>query len=170
MHIELIATDGKIQKRIVWVDVTSNGVYSGYCREKRDMHISYHFDGNVYHNWFGEKPTKMRVLPALNDLKGYYQLYSTGFTSNLSRLHDIPLYSLKKLDAIVNIDTRAYRRGIGCDVFMIEPKRFDLVGKAMSGFPGLPTALNITEAHIFLRCNPWISLVLYGEVYKEPQI
>ena len=118
-------------------------------------------------NWSNEKPEKTRVLPPLKDLKGEYQLYVTGFTSDLTCLHDTPLYRLKKLDAIVNVDTRGYKRGIGCKVFMIEPKRFDLIGKVMSGFPGLPTALNTTEAHFFLRCNPWISLVLYGNVYKE---
>ena len=165
MHIELIATDGKIQKRILWVDVTSNGVYSGHCYEKRDKHISYHFDGNVYINWLGEKPEKTLVLPSLKDLKGCHQLFATGFTSDLSRMHDTPLYHLKKLDAIVNIDTRVYKRGIGCMLFMIKPNGHDLLGRMVNFHK-----LSLTEIHTFLRCDPWISLVLYGDVYKEPQI
>ena len=104
MHIELVATDGNIQKRILWVDVTSNGVYSGHCSENRDEHISYHSDGNVFHNWFGGKSTKTMTLSPLRDFKGRHQLYCTGFTSDLSRLHDTPLYQLKKLDAMVSID------------------------------------------------------------------
>lgn len=166
LHIELVATDGKIQKRILWVAVTSNGVYSGHCHEKRDVHISYHFDGNVYHNWFGEKPKKTRTLASLEDLKDYFQLYSTGFTSDLSRLHHTPSYHLKKLDAIVNVDTRVYPKGIGCNVFIIAKDRFDLIGKVVNGLPQPLT----TEAHLFLRCAPWIALVLYGGLYTESQI
>lgn len=130
------------------------------------MHISYHFDGNVYHNWFGEKPTKARVLPSLKDLKGCHQLLATGFTSDLSRMHDTPLYHLKKLDAIVNIDTRVYKRGIGCMLFMIKPNEHDLLGRMMR----ILDRAAITEIHMFLRCDPWIGLVLHGAVYKEPQI
>jgi len=163
LHIELIATDGKVQKRILWVAVTSNGVYSGHCFEDRDMHISYHFDGNVYHNWFGEKPTKTLVLPPLKDFKGYRQLYSSAFTSNLSHLHNTPPYRLKKLDAIVNIDVRSYREGIGCNVYMLEPKRSDKIEKIIRGHLKIP----ITEAHVFLASNPWILITLYGQIYRE---
>lgn len=165
MHVELIATDGKVQKRILWVDVTSNGVYSGHCHEKRDIHISYHFDGNVYDNWSG-KTRKTGVLPALKDLKGCHQLVGVGFTSDLSRMHDTPLYHLKKLDAIVNIDVRQYKRGVGCQLYMVKPNGHDIIGQMMK-WQNRP---QVTEIHTFTRCNPWISLVLYSDVYKEPQI
>lgn len=164
LRIELIATDGKIQRRILWVDVTSNGVYSGHCLEKRDMHITYHFDGNVYHNWSGEKPKKTRVLPSLKNLKGLHQLFSAAFTSNLSQMRDTPLYQLKKLDAIVSIDTRVYKKGIGCMLYMAKPNGHDFIGKMMKWQNKPP----VTEIHTFLRCNPWISFVLYGDVEKEP--
>ena len=161
MRIELIATDGINQKRILWVAVTSNGVYSGFCFENRDLHISYHFDGNVFHNWFGEKPIKTRTLPSLKDLDNCYQLYNACFTNNLNRLHDTPPYKMEKLDAVVNVDTRAYPKGIGVNLFIIPQNRPELISKIVR-FP--PT---ITEAHLFLRCNPWIALVLYGDVYKD---
>jgi hypothetical protein len=124
------------------------------------MHISYHFDGNVFHNWFGEKPEKRRILPSLNDLKGCHQLLATGFTSDLSCMHDTPLYHLKKLDAIVNIDTRVYKRGIGCMLFVIKPNGHDLLGRIIKS----PHKPSVTEIHTFLGCNPWISLVLHGLV------
>ena len=162
LHVELIATDGVDQKRILWVAVTSNGVYSGYCEKDRGTHISYHFDGNVFHDWVGGKPKKTRTLPSLENLNDAYQLYSTGFTNNLKNLHEAP-YSLKKLDAIVSIDTRSYLRGIGVNLFIIPQNRFDLIAKTVQ-FPP-----HNTEAHIFFTCNPWIALVLYGNVYKEEQ-
>ena len=163
LRVELIATNGIIQKRILWVAVTSNGVYSGYCFKDRDLHVSYHFDGNVFHNWFGDKPQKTQTLPPLKDLDNCYQLYSTGFTSNLNRLHDTPPYKFEKLDAIVSVDTRAYPRGIGVNLFIIPRNRYDLIYKTIR-FPP-----SITEAHFFLKCNPWIALVLYGEIFKEEQ-
>jgi hypothetical protein len=165
LHIELIATDGKIQKRILWIDATSNGVYSGYCHENRDDHVSYHFDGNVYQNIVGEKPKKTLTLPPLSD-RGWHQLTCVGFTSDLSRLHDTPLYNLKKLDAMVSIDVRTYKRGIGCLLYLIEPNRRDLLSEIIKTLPEtMPT-----EIHSFLRCNPWISMVIYGNLYSEMQI
>jgi hypothetical protein len=165
LRFRLIATDGEIQKRILWVSVTSNGVYSGYCRGKRDEHTTYHFDGNVFVNWLGEKPKKAFVLPSLKDLKGCHQLLVTAFTSDLSQVHDTPLNHPNKLDGIVNIDTRVYKRGIGCMLYMIKPNGHDLLGRVMK----LQHKPSFTEIHMFLKCNPWISLVLYGDVYEEPQ-
>jgi len=81
----------------------------------------------------------------------------------------------KKEEAKANYETaiqicksraRAYARGIGCNLFVIPQNRPDLIGKAMSGFPTLPEHLNPTEGHIFLRCNPWIALSLYGNIFR----
>ncbi|MFZ0965021.1 MAG: hypothetical protein WAN82_00115 [Candidatus Bathyarchaeia archaeon] len=166
MHIELIATDGTTQRRILWVDVTSNSVCSGMCKEKADLHTTYHFDGNVFSNMFGEKPKKMYVMPPFEDLRGRHQLSCMVFTSDLARLHDTPLYKFKKLDALVSIDVRAYKRGIGCMLFMVERNRHDVLGELGKD---LPTGL-VTEIHSFLTCRPWISLVLYGGVYKDNTI
>ena len=162
LDIELIATDGKNQKRILWVAVTSNGVYSGHCEKNRDRHISYHFDGNVFHNWFGEKPQKTITLPSLKDLNNFHQLYSTGFSSNFVHLHETQ-YKLKKLDAMVSVDTRAYSRGIGVNVFIVQQNRHDLIAEIVR-FPP-----SVTEAHVFFTCNPWIALVLYGNIYEKEQ-
>lgn len=161
MHIELLATDGKATKRILWVAVTSNGVYSGFCSEDRDEHVSYHFDGNVFHTWFREKPTKTLTLPPLKDLDNRYQLYSIVFTSDLNRLHDTHPYKMEKLDAIVSVDTRAYTRGIGVNLYIIPHNRPDLISEMIRFQP------TIREAHLFLKCNPWIALVLYGDIFKE---
>jgi len=81
-------------------------------------------------------------------------------------MHDTPLYHLKKLDAIVNVDTRVYKRGIGCMLYMIRPNGHNLLERMMK-WQNKPS---LTEIHTFLRCNPWISIVLYGDVYEENQI
>jgi hypothetical protein len=163
LHVELIGTNGTIQKRILWFSVTSNGVYSGYCWKNRDFHTTYHFDGNVFINWSNQKPKKTVTLPSLTELDSCHQLYSTGFSPNLERMHECPPYNLKKLDAILNIDTRAYVRGIGVSFFIFPQNRPDLIPN-MVRFPETKT-----EAHFFLNCNPWIGIVLYGNIYETEQ-
>lgn len=158
MHVELIATDGKIQKRVLWIDVTSNGVYSGYCIKDRDLHTSYHADGNVFIHWLGDEPKKTVTLPPLDKFSGFHQLSATYFTEDISRLHDTPLYSLKRLDAIVSVDTRSYKNGIGCILFMSEPNNYALLGDMVKV---LPQDL-ATEIHTFMKCKPWLSLILHG--------
>ena len=164
MHIELVATDGTSQRRILWADVTSNSVCSGMCLENADIHTTYHFDGNVFSNIIGKKPEKIYALPSLENFRGYHQLSGVGFTNNLSRLHDTPLYKFKKLDAMVSIDVRAYKKGVGCILFMVERNRYDVLGELVKVFP---PPLVSTEIHSFLTCNPWISLLLYGGFYRD---
>ena len=124
----MIVTDGIVQKRVLWLDVTTNGVYSGMCMEGRDMHTSYHADGNVFSNWINEEPRKIRTGPPLSNFKEWQNLVGIGFTSDLAKLHDTPLYKLKKLDAVIYVDNRVYKKGIGCNIHLIEPNRIDLIG------------------------------------------
>ena len=160
--MELVATNGKIQKRVLWFSVTSNGVYSGYCWKNRDAHISYHFDGNVFTNWFDGKTKKTVTFPPLKELDSFRQLYSTVFSGILKQMHECPSYNMKKLDALVTVDTRAYTKGIGINFYIIPQNRADL----LSGVTNIPPK---TEAHFFFNCNPWIGFVLYGDVYEKEQ-
>jgi len=159
LRAKLIATDGKIQKEILWFSVTSNSVCSGYCGDYGNFHTTYHFDGNVYTTYPNEKTKKLVTLPSLNNLKTFHQLYTTAFSNKLSQAHS-SLYNLKKLDAIVNIDTRAHSNHIGVHFFIIPKDRFDLLDKMLI----TPT---IIEAHFFFNCNPWIGIVLYSVPVKE---
>jgi len=51
-------------------------------------------------------------------------------------------------------------------LFMIEPNRRDLLGDLTKGLP----QIMVTEVHSFLRCVPWISLVLYGDIYEDETV
>lgn len=161
MRVELIATDGEIQKKILWFSVTSNGVYSGFCDE-RDSHISYHFDGNVFTDWDKKKPK--RILPTLKDLKSPQLLYALVFTSKITEEPEHPLYDMKKLDAIVTIDTRAYKNGIGVNFYILPQNRVDLLNEITEFPPDFPPKI---EAHFFFNCNPWIGLILFGDCFYE---
>ena len=154
MHVELVATDGKTQRRMLWVDVIPNGVSTGFCEKGRDRHTTYHADGNVYSSFLGGKPKKLMVLPTFNDLRGWRQLCAFSL-SNISCAPSTP-YKLNKLDAIVNVDVRNYE-AVGCMLFVVEPNNLSLIGEMLKGFPqGL-----VTETHSFLKCKPWISIVLH---------
>jgi hypothetical protein len=146
-----VATDGKTQKRILWVDFTRNGVYSGYCLNGKDMHNTYHADGNFFINWLDEKPKKIGTYQQLAEFKGCHQLLSTFF----STLTNIP-YELRQLDAMVNVDARNYPNGIGCSITLIEPNNYQLLGTIVKAVPFA------TEIHSFLQCKPWLSMIIYS--------
>jgi hypothetical protein len=162
MRIELIPTDSKVQKRIVWVHSTSNGVYCGSCIEGRDTHVSYHADGNIFNNFEG-RIRKAYTTKPLNQLKGFHQLLASGGNSDISNmLH--PPYALKKLDAIVSIDVRNYKKMFGCLVFLVEANNVDAVAQIIKSFQNSRNPPELTEVHSFLQCNPWLVIVMYSGV------
>jgi hypothetical protein len=160
LHIELVATDGKIQKRVLWVSSTNNGVYSGYCLEGQDIHVTYHADGNIFNNLTG-KTKKAFTAEPLRNFTGQQQLTCFGFSNIISSLRS-PFYKLKKLDAIVSVDVRNYQKGVGCMVFLVETKSAALAELINSLYKA--NHPQITEIHSFLECNPWIAIVLYANL------
>lgn len=161
LHVELIATDGSTQKRMLWAHSTPNGVYCGYCVDGLDTHVTYHADGNVFNN-FGGKTTKAYTGKSFTEFTGHTQLTCFGFTNDMARLHN-PLYKLKKLDAIVSVDLRKYKKGVGCMLFIVEPN-FTALASLVKQF-GTGNQPHITEFYSFMECTPWIVIVLYGNVY-----
>jgi len=159
MHVELIATDGTVQKRIVWVHFASNGVYCGSCIQGRDVHVSYHADGNIFNNFEG-KTRKAYTGKPLSQFKGSVQLLASGGNPDLSgMLH--PPYALKKLDAIVSIDVRNYKKMFGCLVFLVETNNFDAVMQISKSLQDSENPPKLMETHSFLQCNPWLVIVTY---------
>ena len=156
LHIELIATDGSVQKRILWAHSAPNGVYCGSCSDGQDTHVTYHADGNVFNNFSG-KTTKAFTSKTFKEFTGHQQLLCSGFTNDMSHLHN-PLYKLKKLDAIVSVDLRNYKKGVGWLLFLVEANftaLADLVKHFQTG-----NQPQITEIHSFMECNPWLAIVL----------
>lgn len=50
-------------------------------------------------------------------------------------------------------------------LFLVEPGKHGILGELTEGLPHVAA----TEVHSFLRCLPWVSLVLYGDVYSETE-
>ena len=153
-QIEVLATDGKIQKRIIWIDVKRRGVYAGWCEKNRDFHFSYHSDGNVFRTINGKRE-KIATFQPLDKFKGIHQIASFAFSSDLSKLR-VPSYRMNKLRAVTYIDVRYFVKekcDVGCNVSLLEPNRFEL----LHGLTKIPT----TEIHIFTQFNPWILIDIY---------
>jgi hypothetical protein len=76
MRIELIATDGSIQKRLLWIEASSNGVYvSTVNKDGSKGHYSYHADGNTFFTTTG-KAQKLVQFQPFSSFKGMQQLQS----------------------------------------------------------------------------------------------
>ncbi len=105
--IEVIATNGEVQKRIIWVSISPNGVYYDFVRVGEDSHTSYHHDGSVWLTQNGVRK-KIAQFDPLDKFKGSHNLSSFGFSQDIKKLRTVD-YEMKKLNAIVLIDTRTYK-------------------------------------------------------------
>lgn len=154
VHIEVVATDGTMQKRVLWLDMQENGIYAGLCRENIDVHISYHADGNVFQTVMGKSEKITSGLP-LKDFRHISAIASFAFPSDISQVSDVS-YDLKQLNGVVYVDSRSFSSNhIGCNVILLEPKRFDLINSLFT-FPVL-----ISELHLFTKFKPWVLIYLY---------
>lgn len=150
-RLEVLATDKEYQKRIIWISITKQGVYSDWIRGQTDNHMSYHGDGTIWLTREGETRQIMKGSPLnpLNNFKGSYQLYLSSFSCDINKIRTTLEYEKKKLDSVVYIDTRTYKskKFVSISPFLLEPKRFDLL-------KGIQPSS--TEIHIFTHFNPWV--------------
>ena len=143
--IELIATDGIIQKRLIWIEARSNGVYvSTVKKDGSKEHYSYHADGNTFLTTNG-KTQKLVQLQPFSSFKGMRQLqaYVLGLGSLSTRVD----YKQKQLTAAVYVDVRNYKsQMIGCNPILLEPYRMD----KLDFTPKEP----LSELRVFSKFNP----------------
>jgi hypothetical protein len=156
-HIELIATDGKVQRRVLWAHSAPNGVYCGTCTNGEDFHVTYHADGNMFTS-LGGKTNKSGTGKSFKEFRGHLQLLWSGVTNSLSHGY-YPDYVLKKVNALVSVDVRSYKQDVGVMLFMVEP--------SFEALDGLVKELqktsnqHVSELHSFMECTPWIVFVLW---------
>ena len=148
--IELIATDGTSQRRLLWIDAKKNGVYCGFCDKGRDIHNAYHSDGNMFQTADGQTQ-KIARYHSLSGFKGIWSMGTFAFVADLSRMAGIS-YKMRRLDAAIYLDTRSFVRKssfVNCIINLLEPKRFDMLN-GLTKLPGL------RQIQIFTNYNPWI--------------
>lgn len=150
--IEVIATNGTVQKRIIWISISPKGVYYDFVRVGEDSHTSFHRDGSLWVTRNGATD-KIAQFEPLDKFKGSHQLSGFSFAQDITKLRAVE-YEMKKLSAIVLIDTRTYssKTHIGCNVTLVEPKRYDL----LAGIESFAY-----EIHLYTRFTPWLVISIY---------
>lgn len=153
-YADLIATDGKLQKRIVTVAINENGYYFHMVRRMEvDYEVSYHADGSIYNKINGKATLRGKLHP-LSNFKDTYQVASLSFAPILSRISKID-YNHEKLDAITYIDVRNYEQSthVTCSIELLEPNNFAKLHP--------PEKIPVNEIHIFAMFKPWIIIRIY---------
>jgi hypothetical protein len=163
MRVELLATDGKIQKRILFVSTTSNGIYCGFRIKESKTYTTYHSDGNVFTHLNDSKPERLTVAVPLDKFTGFYQLCCGGFSQNMLTLDSVDDYRLNKLDSTVTIDMRSYDGGVSLNVFLVERNNFAILSEVSRSDP---LQQEVIECHLFTKFNPWVLFVLYKSAIK----
>jgi len=163
-RIELIATDGTLQQKLLWIVANKNGVYAGFSREGESSHLSYHRDGNMFATTPG-KAIKVRHGQSLDEFRNMEEISSFAFTTNLSQFRgDFARYELKEVDAIVYLDMQSIRKKhdfVSCLVELLEPQRLDLL-KVFTEF-----STGLKQIQIFTDYQPWIAILILGMERKN---
>ena len=151
-RIQVIATNGKAQKQIVWLTVRKNGIYCDIANPGLDRHFSIHSSGWSYASYEG-KSERLYKLEPFDKFKGRHQLATFSFVPDISKLETAE-YTMKKLDAVIFVDTRIYmkKQYILCNIDLIEPKNYDML-YGMDRFGG--------ELHIYTQFVPWIVISIH---------
>jgi hypothetical protein len=160
LHIEILLTDREITKRLFWIDFAANGVYFGNCFMTDKGHSSYHADGNRFMPIdINGKQRKIGTFPSFQNLKGAKNLGFYGYPKSvLDNAYDLPSYNPKEFDTIINVETRNFKNGVGCSINLVEANNFEMLGQMANARPEEP----LSEVHAFLKCNPWLVILLYG--------
>lgn len=168
-NIEVIATDGSIQKRIIWIGITPDGISCDIPYKGLQRHVTLHKDGSFWSTYEGKKEKHYQIQP-LDQLKIRFRLATFNFVPDISQLTTED-YKMKKLDSIIFVDTRAYQSNhkannignnisdnkppyITCNIDLIEPRNYELLG-GIERFGG--------EIHVYtqFKLGPWIVISIY---------
>ncbi len=155
--IEVIATNGIIQRKIIWISITPNGIYCDIAYDGMDRHMSLHKDGSFWTTFDGESKKGYQIKP-LDKFKGRHQLVVFDFVPDITQIVT-PDYRMNKLDSVIFVDTRAYneqtRLYITCTIDLIEPNKYQLL-EGIERFGG--------EIHVYTQFKqivPWIVISIH---------
>lgn len=152
IDLEVIATNGTLQKRILGLYTNNNGIYYYYILNNgTDIHFSYHKDGSVWSS-VGKDKSKQAQFQPIGSFKNKAQIAGFLFSQDITKLN-AKEYQQKKLSSIIYVDTRSFSSlHIGCNITLLEIGRYDLL-KGIESFA--------KEIHLYTETIPWIAITLY---------
>lgn len=159
VSIELLATDGKTMKRILWVSHLPKGVSAGFHIQGLDAHKTHHVDGSIWETIGDRSPCRVGHGPRLDSFQGIAQIGDFTFSTETSEIEEFHRpYEMEAIGSVLFVDLRSYREGaVGCSVFLLEP--FALEWLRSSLVP--PTGSNLrapSEVHLLTTLKPWLVL------------
>ena len=148
-RIEVVATDGKETRRLIWIKQGKDGsFYYGDCTTGSGFHISYHESGE----WHFDKYEKLALEKTVN-LKGARQLGGYIINRNLSEIDRSP-NKFRESD-VVYVDIRTFKTDyIRINLHLVEKGCFE----ALKSFPEI---VNNPEISLFTFTNPWVAITVY---------
>lgn len=151
--IRVVATDGQLVKKILWVKSTKQHICYGFDMPQSPGHFTYHNNGRQH---FKEHETNKTMIPTnkipLKNFKGRTQVGGIGIS--IDSLQEYSDFIYDKCDSIVYIDTRTIpseKNVISIDLQFVEANRMDLIYY----FP------DSKIIHVFRAGNPWVILSVW---------
>lgn len=146
--IRVVATNGKVTKKILWIKRTARHICYGWDIPTVVGHFTYHESGKQHFKLNDRVVGAESQKIPLRGFKGVVQLGNTGTHKNLSALPHVD-FNYKKVDGLVWIDTRTLTSptdSFGVDFQLVEVGKLDKVYR----LPGYKSI------HVFMFSNPWI--------------
>lgn len=150
--IRVVATDGKITKKILWVCGTKEHISYGWDIPENIGHFTYHKSGKIHY----KKDDKIlgdvvQKIP-LSSFKGVVHVGNGGFSKKLSELPNVD-FDYKKVDGLVWIDIRTLplskRDHFNIDFQLAEPGKIDMINYR----------LGYRSINIFTFVSPWVVIL-----------
>jgi hypothetical protein len=163
MRVRILYTNGIKTYDIFWLTHDGRDVYCG--NPGVDRHISYHESGKIHAISKGKKQHERQHVPLAN-ITGKYNLLTFFFANSAAWFEDYQkatLYSGKKSDAVITIDSRTIPQDMA---FIVS------IGLLEAGHPeflnpmtSLYEEFNVETKQIMIATNvkPWVYVLLYWD-------
>lgn len=168
MRSRILITNGTRTIDLVWIQHTGTDIYWGSTGF--DGKHSYHASGKVHTTQDGERSGESWQAP-LQEISGIHHLTTHSFrTEIIDVAADRFIYSGKKSDAVMIIDTRSLSQGetVHAGIGLMEPYRLDALSpliKAQNAV-GLRCRQILTATDI----TPWVYVLVHVGELLDPNL
>lgn len=147
-RIEIVATDGKVTRRLVWIEQSKDGsTYWGQIIPKTKFYSSYHASGKFRFSRDFEEAQWQKI----SEFKKVRQLANITMIRDLSKI-PYKRFGLRKLDGIVYIDFRTLEGdNVHINLMLIEKNQFEHLEPLIA-------RVHDTQIHLFAFTDPWIAI------------
>jgi hypothetical protein len=149
-----VVTDGKVQRKFLWVTVRKTGIYVA-SGGPHSTHTSYHRDGTFHWKVKNHKQPigRRHPLPEIPE-PVLIQNATTMITDQALALFELAKFNDQAVDKVVYLDNRMLPDAIFYQVWAVPPFRHYAVN-LLTEWPA--------QIHVVTHTNPWIEVVIYEQ-------